>query len=43
VGVGADVGLWADTVIDYDGVVRLGVRGGYADGWWLAFGLGLPY
>jgi len=43
VGVGGDIGLWADTVIDYDGVVRLGVRGGYADGWWLAFGLGLPY
>ena len=43
VGVGGDVGLWADTVLDYEGVVRLGVRGGYADGWWLRFGLGLPF
>jgi hypothetical protein len=43
VGVGGDIGVWADTVLDYDGKVRLGVRGGYADGWWLAFGLGLPF
>jgi len=43
VGAGADLGLWADTVVDYDGLVRLGVRGGYAQGWWLSVGASIPY
>ncbi|MEJ2287507.1 MAG: hypothetical protein P8Y02_02490 [Deinococcales bacterium] len=42
-GAGADLGLWADTVLDYDAVVRFGVTAGYADGWWVRLGLGLPY
>jgi len=42
-GGGADLALWADTVLDYDAVVRLGVRGGYAQGWWLGVGASIPY
>ncbi|MEJ2667517.1 MAG: hypothetical protein P8Z81_10540, partial [Deinococcales bacterium] len=43
VDAGGDVGLWLDSVLDYDALVRFGVRGGYADGWWVGFGVGIPY
>ncbi|HKI56057.1 MAG TPA: hypothetical protein VKB31_02805 [Trueperaceae bacterium] len=43
VGAGADLGVWADTVLDYEALARFGVRGGYADGWWLAVGASIPY
>ncbi len=42
-GAGGDVGVWADTVLDYDAVVRFGVIGGYAEGWWARVGVGLPF
>lgn len=43
VGAGADLAIFADTVVDYDGVMRFGVRGGYAGGWWVGLSFGGPY
>ncbi len=42
-GIGADLGVWADAVFDYEAALRFGVRGGYADDWWLSLGVGTAY
>ncbi len=42
-GAGADLALWADTVLDYQAPVRFGVRAGYAQGWWAALALDWPF
>ena len=41
VGVGADLSVYADTVLSYGAPVSFGVRGGYAEGWW--WGLVFPF
>ena len=43
VGVGADLGVWGDAVLQYEAPVRLGVRAGYADGWWMSLALSTPF
>jgi hypothetical protein len=42
VGAGADVSLWADTMIRYGAPVSLGATVGHAAGWWYRLGVRLP-
>jgi hypothetical protein len=40
--LGGDLGVWADTVLDYGAPVSFGGTVGYAQGWWYALGVKLP-
>ncbi len=40
--VGADIGLYFDSVVNYLAPISVGAQVGYADGFWYSWGLGLP-
>ena len=43
IGVGGDVGLWADTMLWYAAPLSLGGTVGYAQGWWVGAGVRLGF
>ena len=41
-GVGADLGVLADVAVGYGAPLRVGLRGGWSDRWWIGTELALP-